>query len=539
MHAATRTTPSIADDIAATVSTPEVETSPAEDLSLFEAAVKDLTPAQVDAALKDVFGGSGPLVLVSNPDPIDGSDKAVADALTADEAAPVTPPAAEASIAWPYLSFGAPGVIADRQEITDLDTVFVRFQNGVRLTIKPTKFRDDQILIEARIGHGKLDLPADHSTAIWAANEAFPEGGLGQLTAQQIDDDMRSRILGHDFAVGDDAFVESGATRQDDLLTQMQLLTAYVSDPAWRPEPFARMKGILPTYLDQLGATPSGVLSRDLGELLHSGDRRWGLPSAAEAARETPADLKAVLSGPLSNGSIEVVIVGDITVDKAIDAVAQTFGALPDRPLDATPPAPAAAVTFPAPTPAPIARTHAGRADQAIGMIAWPTDDFLSDTQRARTLSILSDVLDSRMLDQLRRAEGATYSPSAASQPSAVFPHFGYLSAQVEIPPAKLDGFFKDVSAITADLRANPINADELQRAKAPAVESLLKRRETNEYWLTALSGAQVDPRKLAAIRSSEAQLSRVSAEDVQHAAQTYLTDDKAWKMVVKPVGAP
>ncbi len=70
-------------------------------------------------------------------------------------------------------------------------------------------------------------------------------------------------------------------------------------------------------------------------------------------------------------------------------------------------------------------------------------------------------------------------------------------------------------------------------------MESLLKRRETNEYWLSALAGAQSDPRKLAAIRSSEAQLSRVTADDLQHAAQTYLTDDKAWKMEVKPAAAP
>jgi zinc protease len=120
-----------------------------------------------------------------------------------------------------------------------------------------------------------------------------------------------------------------------------------------------------------------------------------------------------------------------------------------------------------------------------------------------------------------------------------VFPHYGYVSTRVEIPPTKLDGFFKDVAAITADLRANPIGDDELERARKPAVESLLKRRQTNEYWLKALSGAQQDPRKLAAVRSSEAQLSHVTAQDVLHAAQTYLTDGAAWKMVVKPAAAP
>jgi zinc protease len=217
--------------------------------------------------------------------------------------------------------------------------------------------------------------------------------------------------------------------------------------------------------------------------------------------------------------------------------VAETFGALPARPDDSAT-ALNTQVAFPAPTPTPVVRTHKGRSDQAIGLVAWPTDDFLGDTQRARTLSVLGDVLQLRVTDQLRRAEGATYSPSAGSSVSDVFPHYGYVSTRVEIPPAKLDGFFKDVSAIAADLRAKPVSPDELDRAKRPAVESLLKRRETNEYWLNALADAQTDPRRLAAIRSSEAQLSHVSAADIQKAAQTYLTDDRAWKMEVKPAGS-
>ena len=535
---ATRTTPSVADDIDETLTQPQVETSPAEDLALFEADVKGLTPAEVDSVLKRSFSGSGPLVLVSNPNAVENGQAALASALADAQAAPVTPPTAQTDVAWPYTDFGTPGEVAQRQDIADLDTVFVRFKNGVRLTIKPTKFRDDQILVETRIGHGRLDLPGDHANAAWAADEGLIEGGLGKLTSQQIADDMRSNILGRDFAVGDDAYVLSGATRQDDLVTQMQLIAAYTSDPGWRPEGFLRMKALLPGYYDQLAATPSGVLNRDLGRMMHSGDARWGLPSLKEAAAQTPADEKTLLQPVLADGSIEVVIVGDITVDKAIDAVAQTLGALPPR---ADTPARAGGdhVAFPAPTATPIVETHKGRADQAVGFVAWPTGDFLSDTQRARTLNVLSDVFETRMLDQLRRAEGATYSPSSQSATSQAYPGYGFLSAEVEIPPAKLDGFFKDVATITADLRANLVTPDELQRAKAPAVESLLKRRETNEYWLSALSGAQADPRKLAAIRTSEAQLSRVTAEDVRRAAQTYLIDSTAWKLEVKPVGAP
>jgi zinc protease len=140
-----------------------------------------------------------------------------------------------------------------------------------------------------------------------------------------------------------------------------------------------------------------------------------------------------------------------------------------------------------------------------------------------------------RLLDQIRKNEGLTYSPSAANAPSSVFPGYGYLSARVEIPPAKLDGFFKDVDLIAQDLRTRLVGDDELARAKTPAIASLEKRRQTNEYWLTALAGAQSDPRKLAAIRTSQSQLARITAADLQHAAQTYLDDSKAWELEVTP----
>jgi zinc protease len=534
---ATRTTPSVADDIVATVDTPEVETSPSEDLLLFEEDVKGLTPADIGQALKRVFGGSGPLTLVASQQPVDGGDKAVADAFAKIDAQPIAAPTAQAALSWPYDNFGIPGKVVDRQDIADIDTVFVRFENGVRLTIKPTKFRDDQILVQARVGRGELDIPSDRITPEWSAGSAFPEAGLDQLSSQDIDQVLRAKIVGRAFTVTDDAFVLSGATKADDFETQVQLLAAYVAHPGWRPEGFDRMRASAPTILDQLEATPAGVLSRDLGRLLHSGDPRWGIPDRAQIAAQTPAELKALLAGPIAKGPIEVVVVGDVNVDDAIEAVSDTFGALPAR--EAASPDPVSAIAFPAPTPTPIVLTHKGRADQSIGLIAWPTDDFLSDTNRSRKLSILGAVMQLRLTDQLRKAESVTYSPSASSAASSVFPHYGYLSARVEIPPGKLDDFFSDVAAITADLRDKPIGDDELERAKKPALDELERRRETNEYWLNALAGVQTDPRRLNAIRTSIAQVEHVDAADVQQMAQAYLLDSKAWKLEVKPAAAP
>ena len=110
----------------------------------------------------------------------------------------------------------------------------------------------------------------------------------------------------------------------------------------------------------------------------------------------------------------------------------------------------------------------------------------------------------------------------------------------MELPPDKVDGFFADVVKIAADLRDREITPDELERARKPRVEELEKLMATNEFWLSGLAGLQNDPRRLDALRSMEAGILRVTTADVRRAAQTYLKDETAWRLVVKPApGAP
>ena len=119
-----------------------------------------------------------------------------------------------------------------------------------------------------------------------------------------------------------------------------------------------------------------------------------------------------------------------------------------------------------------------------------------------------------------------------------MFGGYGYVSASVEMPPARMEGFFSDVSRIAADLRDHEITADELNRAKNPALQELERSRNTNEYWLSVLSGAQADPRRLDAVRSVVGGISRVTPADVRRTAQEFLRDDRAWRLIVRP-GAP
>ena len=131
----------------------------------------------------------------------------------------------------------------------------MRFANGVRLTIKPTAFTKDQVLVGVRIGDGLLSRPKDRPTPVWLAY-ALTLGGTRELTADEIEKALADKVTSASFAVGEDAFSLQGATRPQDLATEMQLLAAYVSRPGFRPEAVLRIKGFLADQLPQIESTP-------------------------------------------------------------------------------------------------------------------------------------------------------------------------------------------------------------------------------------------------------------------------------------------
>ncbi len=510
--AATRTTPSLAAGILGGVESDSVSTSPADDLALYNEMVNGLTVAEVNAALPHIFKGAGPLVQVATPVQIEGDRATVEAEYNKAHAVAVNAPQIEAAVTWPYTEFGKPGTVAEQKTIADLGVVTARFENGVKLTIKQTNFRQDEILVAVQVGNGYLDLPKESS--VWLTN-AFVSGGLKKLTLDDIVRILASKVAGANFSISDDAFIFSGRTNQRDLDFELQLLTADIMEPGYRPEAVERSRKAYINALPQWAATASGVYSRDASGLLRSGDPRFVTPSLKQLEAGKVEELKEMLQGPLANGAIEVTIVGDVTPEAAIKLTAATFGALPSRPAAKVADA-ARTMKFPAVTKSPVERTHKGRPDEAIAFIGWPTTDYYAEPALPYAMNVATDIIENRLTDQVRSKEGATYSPGAGSDMSRTFPGYGYAWSKVETPPAKIDSFYENVSKITADIRANGVTADEFARAKTPIIERIAKQRQLNEFWFAHLVGAQTEPRLFDDIRVQLSQYEKLNSRSHQ-----------------------
>jgi zinc protease len=535
-EAATRPSKEVADAFAKSVDERGVIQSPAWQLAFAEETIKGLTAAEINTAIQRL-ASHGPLVFLSSPTPIEGGKAALSAVVAAAEKTPLTAAKAVARVAWPYTNFGTPGPVVSRTTIDDLQTTFVRFANGVRLTIKPTKFAAGDILVDVRIGNGRLGLPSDRSSPIWAINQGLLQGGL-----KAIDVDDMSRALAGKFylvraGLSDEGMMLWGRTRPADFATELQVLTAYVSAPGWRASAIERARVTAADQITKAEGSPMGVLSLTLPALLRNGDRRWESPSLTAVQALRLEDLKKMVEPRLASAPIEVVVVGDVVVDTVVQTVAATFGALPPRAEPVPPSAAALAVHFPHSTAVPVVLHHNGRADQGYAAIGWPTrDDF--DLKTVQEVRVLKEVFATRLMEQLRIRDGATYSPQSDFLASRDFPGYGYFWAATELPPAKMPLFFKVSESIAGELRTHPVSADELQRAVKPSLQTLIADQQKNNYWAYKLLGAQTDARRLDNIRNSIAELKHITPADIQHAAQTYLSDAKVWKAMITPAPA-
>ena len=528
----TRPSPQLANGLVNAVNEDNVFTDPATSLAVFEAAVAGLTADQVSAATRRLFEGSGPLIHLASPTPVEGGEATLLAAYTGSRGVAVTAPQALAAQTWPYEQFGTPGQVVERQEIAGTGATAVRFANGVRLTVKQTNFREDEILVAARFGNGQLGLPKNATSPAWSiAAGGFTGGGLGSLTFEQVQEVLAGKVYAINAGIDETAFTLSGKTTAEDLDTQLQVIAAYIKDPAWRPTGVDRLRSFSSTIHNQLDTSPGGVFGRDSASLLRGGDKRWAMPSREEMAAMSVGEVRALIDDQLTSGPLEVIVVGDIEVDEAIRQVAATFGALPARQAPA-----ARSETIPFPAGQTVTLNHGGRADQGLAFIAWQTTDFYPDQRRARALNLLSQVVQLRLNEEIREQQGAGYSPNAGHSASENIEGYGYLSAQVETPPEGLDRFFTDAQAIARSLRDTPVSEDELNRARRPFVERLQRSRaSSNEWWLGNLWGLHERPERVEGIRLALDQYAAVTPAELQALAREYLVDNRAFKLAIRP----
>ena len=500
--------------------------------ALFDAVAPGLDADTVTAAFrKRMQGFSAPLVRVTTKAPIEGGTKAILAALDASQKVAVSAPAAAASAKFAYDNFGTPGKIVSDERIDDLGIRRIRFANNVMLNIKTTDFQKDRVYLSLRVDGGNLLATRDDPTKV-ALMGSFVVGGLQAHSFDDLRTIMAGKTVGSNFGSSTDAFGGAALTSPEDFRLQADLMAAYLTHPGYRADGLALLRRALPQQYAANDATPAAVLGRDAGGILANNDPRTQTPPLAAMMALDWDKLKPAVADSLEHGAIEVGVVGDIDEQAAIDAIAATLGALPERRAAFDPRADARIRTY-ATDRSERTLIHKGPAEQAEIRVYWPARDD-SDLKDAMGLNLLARVMQLMLTEELREKLGESYSPGAASSLSDEFPGYGHVFAASNVDYKDLATTRAAIFAIAKGLRDKPVDADLIERARKPLLEAMTKARRENSYWLPYVSEAQSRADRLDRSRQSIAVVEGVTPAELQTLAQRYLLDDRA--LVIKAV---
>jgi zinc protease len=520
MSADTRTTPALASALAANAMAGDIAVSPAQQRGAGEETLAGLTPDRIGQALHEMFGAGDPLIFVSSPRPLRENETAVMDAYRAAVEDTKPPSATAQAMKWPYTSFGPPGRVVETESAPDIGVTSLRFANNVRLLVRPSRLRLNQVLVSVKLGNGRLGLPKDRPVPSWLFGGIVP-AGLGALSATEMVTALSGKNYRVGFGVGDGTFAFSGQTTSQDLETQLQVFAAYIKDPGFRAAGFEQFKQQSIARLRAADATPAGVMALMSPGILHGGDKRWAAPTLGEIGAVTIDEVQALARPIFAETPMEVVIAGDTTVEAATQAVAATLGALPARPDQSLKLTPDNDVAFPAGA-APVVLQASTPSSQALVSMAWATRGYFSDLKDDAALHLLAAILQERLLDAVR-GQGLSYAVQVAMPSSATF-DYGYILALATMPAGKAPIFYDAADRIAADLKAGRIDADAFARSRAPTLQDLRNTIQMNDYWLGLLNNGWDVQARFNRARSYEQILESVTPEDVAAVARKYLT---------------
>lgn len=531
----TRKSADISDLLVSTISNDDVFTSPQTQLELTQSALDGFGSEQALATLRQMWGDPNRWVFVAGTAEIAEPQQDIRTAYLRSAAEAVAAPQHNAEVSWRYTDFGPAGEVVAQSVYEPLNVQQASFANGVKFNFKQTDFQKGKVLVNVSIAGGDLVLPqAQPALALWA-DQALLSGGLTDLDYDQVQGLFAGKEVGISFDVAEDSFVFSGATSGEDLAAQLQLLAAYITNPGYRPEgEQAARRNYEQMELAARNTLP-GAMRDEGGRFLSGGNYRFGLPARADFEALDITALQAWLEQPLKEGYLEVSIVGDISYEAALAAVAETFGALPQRQVSASEDAAAASsVAFPRDVREKTIG-YAADEDRAMVLVFWPTVDQ-SDIAKSRRLSLLSNVLEDRLRVIVRQEMGEGYSPYSYHRASETYKDYGYLTAANIVKPESAGQIGEVIRKIGDELATGSISQDEMTRAMEPVLSFLKEHRRNNNYWMgTVLANSQRDPERLERAVTIEQDYASITIPELEALAAEYLPADKATILRVLP----
>jgi zinc protease len=423
-----------------------------------------------------------------------------------------------------------PGKVTKEEKIEGIAVTKLTLSNGVQVYLKPTNFKNDQVLFTS-FGEGGTSLADDKD--YMATNYAGNIGGdgIGEFENTQL-----RKMLAGSTASGS-VYISSlyqgygGSASPKDLETALQLVYAHATNPRKDPILFKKNMDEFRVYLQNADDSPENVFGDTITSVMSGNNLRERKPTMAELDQIDLDRSFGFFKQRFANaGGQTFVFVGNFEVAQIKPLLETYLGGLPSTG------APEKFVDRGGkPLSGNITRiVKKGIEDKAQVKLFFHGDyDYSADNNLQ--LSALSDVLEFKVLERLREKESGVYSPNVGVSYEKYPQPYYNLTISFSCAPANVDKLVSAALDEIEKIRKEGATAVDIEKFRAESARAMEVSLRENNFWLSYISSklkTKEDP--LTILRHGE-RLKQVTEASVKAAAVKYLGNANYFKAILAP----
>ena len=425
----------------------------------------------------------------------------------------------------------SPGRVVKTTPRTDLGITEWELSNGVRVVLRPTTFRQDEILFRA-VSPGGTSLAADADfIAAETAAAVISRSGLGALTESALDRTLAGKNAFVEPQISDTDEGLRGGTTRGDLELMFQLIYLTFTQPRADPEAFKTLMAQYSASLANREALPDTVFNDALEEAVTQGHpRARPLTLALLPQMRLDRSLAFYQSRFADAADFTFVFVGSIDLDAIKPLVERYLGSLPSvrkpesvRDVGIRPP------------DRVVERQVRKGVDPRSQVSVVFSGPFQNNQANRIILREMAEALEGNLQRTLREDLGGTYgvsvTPDFQQRPRGAY----RVTVSFACDPARLDGLVSALFREVEQFKRSGVSPGQLADQRLALVRDLETNSRSNSYLLNQLTYKYEygeDPGEVFRLPQFYEQ---ITAAAIRDAAQMYLDTSRYVKVTLQP----
>jgi len=366
--------------------------------------------------------------------------------------------------------------------------------NGAKVVVKPTTFKDDEILISgfAPGGSSVIDSKYVHEIKVLGkifesimGESALSAGGLGKFSKTDLKKVLSGKNVSMDFSLDNYNEEISGKSNVKDLETAMQLLYLNFTDVRKDSTAYAsfatRTKGIL----SNLGSNPMVAFSDSIMSSMYSNNQRGRFINANDLEMADYGTMLKLYKQSFANvGSFVFTIIGNVKSDELKALVEQYIASLPSVSGKSTFNAkvmPARKGVFDNNFVRTLETPKATTAVIYSGKLNYSLQNKIQ-------LDALKQILDIVLTDKIREKLGGTYGVRVAAELEKTPEDNFNIQLMFDTDPNRRVELVNGINSVISDIQKTGPSAENIQKAKEFTTKQHADDLKKNEYVLDILN---------------------------------------------------